>query len=413
MRFHKPFLILSTLLVLAVFFLTPLIRLTHAQENTSSIALYFFWGSGCPHCAAEEKFLNKIQKDYPTLTIRKFEVWGSSKNRQVLQNVGQKLGANVNGVPFTVVGNNYLGGYYTDDTSGAEIRDYIEQCVQSLCVDVVSDFALFPPDKKPDVSIKDPWKDAPKSLPKEVNFPIIGNVNLTTLSLPAIAVVIGTLDGFNPCSMWVLLFLIGLLLNLEDKKRRWLLGSTFIVASGLVYFFFMTAWLNMLLFIGFVVWVRVAIAVFALGAGAFSLNKFWQHHTGCVVENDEKRKKTFERLKKITYDKNLLVALFGIITLAFAVNLVELLCSAGFPAIFTQILALNRLPAIQYYLYILLYIFFFMLDDIIIFIIAMKTLEATGISTKYTKCSHLIGGVLMVIIGTLLIVKPEYLMFNF
>lgn len=414
------FLILFTLLVIISVSLNPSTRLARAQEVTpivvpsthNNVTLYFFWRNGCLHCAEEEKFLKKIEKEYPTLTIIKFEVWGSAKNREIFKNAGQKLGADVNGVPFTVVGTSYIGGYYSDDTTGAEIRDYVESCLQNECADIVLEFAPTLSEKKPNVPKENPWKDAPKSLPKEVNFPVIGKINLTTLSLPVIAVVIGTLDGFNPCAMWVLLFLISLLLNLQDKKRRWLLGSTFIIASGLAYFFFMSAWLNILLFIGFIVWVRVAIAVFALGAGAFSLNKFWQHHTGCIVENDEKRKKTFEKLKKITYDKNLLVALFGIIALAFAINLVELLCSAGFPAIFTQILALNQLPSVQYYLYILLYIFFFMLDDIIIFIIAMRTLEATGISTKYAKYSHLIGGLLMVIIGALLIVKPEYLMFN-
>ena len=419
MRFRRPLIrrtltILSTIVVLASFFLLPSMKPARAQENASivdsqsprNVTLYFFWGNGCPHCAAEEKFLNIIKKDYPTLTIRKFEVWGSAKNREILKNVAEKLGADVKGVPFTVIGTNYVSGYFTDDTTGAQIKEYIDSCLQDECVDVVSE-------KKPDVPKENSWKDAPKSLPKEVNFPIIGKINLTTLSLPIITIVIGTLDGFNPCAMWVLLFLISLLLNLQDKKRRWLLGSMFIVASGLVYFFFMSAWLNILLFIGFIVWVRVAIAVFALGAGAFSLNKFWQHHTGCIVENDEKRKKTFEKLKKITSDKNLLVALFGIVALAFAVNLVELLCSAGFPAIFTQILALNQLSPVQRYLYILLYVFFFMLDDIIIFVIAMKTLEATGISTKYAKYSHLIGGLLMVIIGALLILKPGYLMFNF
>jgi len=413
--------ILFTLLLVMNINIIPPIQLAQAQEispivvseTPRSVTLYFFWGNGCPHCEAEEKFLKMLQKDYPTLTIRKFEVWGSAKNREIFKQVGQKLGADVKGVPFTVIGGKYIGGYYADDTTGAEIRDYVASCVQSACVDAISNVVPAVPTPKPPTSPSNPWADAPKSLPKEVTFPLIGKINLTTLSLPLIAVVIGTLDGFNPCAMWVLLFLISLLLNLQDKKRRWLLGSTFIIASGLVYFFFMSAWLNILLFIGFIVWVRVAIAVFALSAGAFSLHKFWQRQTGCIVENDEKRKETFEKLKKITYNKNLLVALFGIIGLAFAVNLVELLCSAGFPAIFTQILALNQLPPIQYYLYILLYVFFFMLDDIIIFVIAMKTLEATGISTKYAKYSHLIGGVLMVIIGALLILKPEFLMFNF
>jgi hypothetical protein len=382
------------------------VRPVYAQEHP--VTLYFFWGSGCPHCAQEEKFLATLPKTYPTLTIKKFEVWGSTKNRGLFKTVAQKLGAEVSGVPFTVVGTNYVGGYYTDDTTGAEISQYVATCVQTGCTDVVTEFIPTAPERKPI-----PWASAPTSLPREVTLPVLGRINLTTLSLPAIAIVIGTLDGFNPCAMWALLFLISLLLNLPNKKRRWFLGLAFLMASGLVYFLFMAAWLNILLFIGVIVWVRLAIALFALAAGAVSLRRFWQHHTGCVVEANPNRQATFAKLKQATFSTSLLVAVVGIVSLAFAVNLVELLCSAGFPAIFTQILALNQLSTAQYYFYVLLYILFFMADDLIIFAIAMKTAEATGISTKYVKYSHLVGGVLMVLIGAALIGKPELLTFSF
>lgn len=430
-------------MLISVSVLLSLLFQAHAQELPNNVSLYFFYGNGCPHCAEEEKFLTTLEKEYPTLTIYKYEVWGNSKNRELFKKIGELLKADVNGVPFTVVGTNHISGFYTDSTTGEQIKEYVDYCLTNECVDI-ADLLNPKPSPTPTPSLADPvgptnptdpvesvepnpspqptdpllpsddpWKDAPISLPKEVNIPVIGKVNLTTLSLPTIAVVLGTLDGFNPCAMWVLLFLISLLVNLPDKNRRWLLGISFLLASGLVYFFFMSAWLNILLFVGFIVWVRVAIAIFAIIAGSFSLNKFLQHKMGCEVTNDDNRKKTFDKLKKITYDKNLLTALLGIIALAFAVNLVELLCSAGFPAIFTQILALNNLSGIQHYMYIALYIVFFMLDDLIIFFIAMRTLEVTGISTKYTKYSNLIGGLLMVLIGLLLILKPGYLMFNF
>ncbi len=419
---------------IGIVFFVSAISLTYVQiasansETTApnGVTLNFFWGNGCPHCAQEEKFLETLEKDYPSLSIHSFEVWGNDKNRELFKKAAEKLNINISGVPFTLIGTNYISGFYTDDTTGAQIRQYIDYCLSNECTDIVSQISTTPkptpqnlttpePTKaaKPVEPKADPWKNAPLSLPKEVSFPLVGKINLTTLSLPIVAAVIGTLDGFNPCAMWVLLFLISLLVNLPDKKRRWLLGLTFLLTSGLVYFFFMVAWLNILLFIGFVVWVRVAIAIFALIAGSFSLNKYLQHRIGCVVENDENRKKTFDKLKKATYDKNLWMALLGIFALAFAVNLVELLCSAGFPAIFTQILALNQLPSFHYYLYIALYIIFFMLDDILVFSIAMRTLEVTGISTRYAKYSNLIGGLLMILIGALLIFKPSYLMFNF
>jgi hypothetical protein len=127
---------------------------------------------------------------------------------------------------------------------------------------------------------------------------------------------------------------------------------------------------------------------------------------------DEKRQKIFEKIRAVIQKEQFLLALGGIILLAFAVNLVELICSAGLPAIYTQILSLSKLPTWQYYLYLILYILVFMLDDLIIFFTAMITLQAVGIQSKYTRFSHLVGGVLMFIIGILLIFKPEYLMFG-
>ncbi len=236
---------------------------------------------------------------------------------------------------------------------------------------------------------------------------------ILSLPLPLLSVVIGFLDGFNPCAMWTLLFLITLLLGMKDKKRMWILGITFIVASAFVYFLFLSAWLNFFLVLGFVFWIRIAIGLVAIGAGIYNLREYYLNKNAvCKVTQGEKRKKTFDKLKGITQEKRFLLAFFGIILLAFAVNLVELVCSAGLPAVYTQILSLNALPTWQYYLYILIYIFFFMLDDLFIFAIAMVTLHTVGIQTKYARFSQLIGGILMLIIGILLLFKPELLMFG-
>ena len=124
-------------------------------------------------------------------------------------------------------------------------------------------------------------------------------------------------------------------------------------------------------------------------------------------------RKIFSRIKKITTEKKFILSIVGIMALAISVNLVELACSAGLPLIFTQVLAFNNLNFLQYGFYMFLYILFFLMDDIVVFAIAMKTLDIKGISSKYGKYSHLIGGILMLLIGLLMIFKPEWLMFNF
>ena len=135
--------------------------------------------------------------------------------------------------------------------------------------------------------------------------------------------------------------------------------------------------------------------------------------SGCEVVDDKKRKKIFKKIKKFTSEKSFILALLGIVGLAISVNVIELACSAGLPLVFTQILALNKVVGFKAFIYTLVYIVFFLLDDMIVFSIAMYAKEITAISTKYNKYSHLVGGILMLLIGVLLLFKPGWLMFNF
>lgn len=200
---------------------------------------------------------------------------------------------------------------------------------------------------------------------------------------------------------------------MKDRKRMWILGTAFVFTSAFVYFLFMSAWLNLFLFLGLIVWVRILIGFTALGAGFYNLRDYFiNKEGGCKVTGGEKRQKTFSQIRKVTQKRKFILALAGIILLAFAVNLVELICSAGLPAVYTQILSFNQLPTWQYYLYLLLYIFFFMIDDLLVFFIAMFTLQTVGVGGKYARFSRLIGGILMVLIGVLMLLKPELLMFG-
>ena len=182
----------------------------------------------------------------------------------------------------------------------------------------------------------------------------------------------------------------------------------------------MLAWLSIAITLSQIFWVRFIIAIIALLGGIVNLTSYYKERkkdNGCQVVDKEKRKSILNKINKVVKQmdskKTYFLAILGVMGLAVTVNLVELACSSGLPLIFTQILALNNLNVIQYLFYIFIYIFFFLIDDIVIFIIAMKTLKLTGISTKYNKLSHLIGGILMLLIGILMIFKPEWIMFNF
>jgi len=399
--------ILKTILISALLVFS-FSSIAHASEPLNA---YLFWGDGCPHCAKEKAFLSKIMADYPNVKLNTYEIYYNQSNVALMQNVAQKLDINTSGVPFLIIGDKSFVGY-SEGVTDNEIKKQIIKCSESSCSDSVA--SIVNKANKDEAGNNETEKQITTDGTKKIiKLPILGEVNALDFSLPILTVVIGSLDGFNPCAMWVLLFLISLLLGMDNRKKMWILGLSFIAASAFVYFLFMAAWLNLILFLGLVIWVRLAIGIIALVGGSYNIKKGIKNKEGgCEVAGNEKRQVVFSKLREIVKNKSLPLALGGIILLAFAVNLVELVCSAGLPAVYTQVLALSNLNAWQYYGYILLYILFFMLDDIIIFTIAMVTLKVTGVSTKYSRYSNIIGGALMVAIGFLLIVKPEWLMFG-
>jgi thiol-disulfide isomerase/thioredoxin len=407
MRFKKY---LSLLIFGIVGFLSANRVLASEEVN-----VYLFWGEGCPHCLAEKEFLYDLAADDPSIVIHDYEVYNDPNASKMFSEAAEKLDISVNGVPFLVIGDQYLVGYPTRDEDAAPYKIKIRSMIQKYREEGCSDLFDQENARNSSESVESGDEgDCSKSDDSDgVILPKVGNIDMEKLSLPALTVVLGFLDGFNPCAMWVLLFLISLLIGMEDRKKMWILGVAFIVASAFVYFLFMVAWLNLFQFVGFILWVRVLISGIALVGGYASLKKFFSKDpSGCDVEDSEKKQKVFDKLGKITTNKSFFLALIGIIGLAFAVNLVELVCSAGLPAVYTQVLALNEMSGANYYFYILLYILFFMLDDLFVFFIAMTTLRLTGVTTKYVRYTRLIGGILMIAIGFLLLFKPDLLMFG-
>jgi glutaredoxin len=373
--------------------------------------LYLFYGKGCPHCAKEEAYLSSyLGPKYPNLKIERLEVWSNMKNARVLSEAAKRLNITTSGVPVTIVGDKYFVGYNNDDTTGARI----ESAVMDYLFDENCEDFVAPIIKNNDIENSDcVATSSANKLSQKISLPIFGEVDLKNMSLPFLTFAIAAIDGFNPCAMWVLIFLISLLLGMNDRKKMWILGSAFIVSSALVYFLFLSAWLNLFLFLGFIFWIRIIVAVVALISGGYHLKEFFTNKAGqCEVVGTDGKKKTIERLKKIVSTDKFYLALGGIIVLAAAINLVELVCSAGLPAIYTQVLALSNLPPWEYYLYLVFYIIIFMADDMLVFFIAMKTLKLRGVTSKYTRYSGLIGGVIMLLVGALLILKPGWLMFG-
>ncbi len=384
---------------------------TKTEKNI--VNLYLFHSKTCSHCKAEIKLLDELTRKYDNLRVYKYEV-SDPDNSSLLGEVIHMLDVKTSGVPFTIIGDKTYNGYSNENskrTFEAIINYYSTHGYQDKVGELINNIELptYPVEDNSDIN-----EYISNYGNYTIDIPLIGSVNTKDLTIPIVTVLIGLVDGFNPCAMWVLLFLISMLVGMKDKKRMLILGITFLVSSATIYGLFMLTWLNVTTFISKIVIVRMIIALVAITFGIINLMSFFKTKTsGCEVVKDNRRTRILNKIKKLTSERNIFLAIIGIITLAISVNIVELACSAGLPVMYLEILSLNNLNIVYQIIYILLYLLFFLLDDLIIFIIAMTTLKVTGISTKYGKASKLVGGIILILIGVLLIFKPEWLMFNF
>lgn len=390
--------------------------LASAQDDSASkaVAVHLFWSASCPHCAKAKRFLEETINQDPYVSLREYEVSTDTEAKYLFLRVNVLFDIDVPAVPLVIIGERVFIGYFNDQSTGSAIRDAILSCHATSCPDIVAILERqIRSERAPSPSIASANPDEDPPLPESIRLPFIGEISTSAASLPVLTVLLAAVDGFNPCAMWVLVFLIGLLLGMTDHLRMWALGGAFLAASAAVYFVFMAAWLNVLLFLGALAWIRIAVGIVALAGGAYYISEYVRNPASlCKVESPDQRQRLMKRIRETVRERSFLYALGGIIIVAVAVNLIELLCSAGIPAVYTQVLSLSALPGWQYYLYLLLYIFVFLLDDLVIFMTAMLTLQATGLAARYARYSHLLGGVILVGLGILLLIRPEWLKFS-
>jgi hypothetical protein len=300
-------------------------------------------------------------------------------------------------VPATFFKSKVIVGFDKPETTGVKLREALIGCIAEC--KAVAGGAV-------------PSSVERQSAPTEIDLPFFGRIRFADYSLPALAVVLGIVDGFNPCAMWVLVYLIALVMELDDKRRIWLIVGTFVLAAGVLYFLFMTAWLNAFLAVGFLRPVTILVGLFALGAGLLGVKEWWETRKAplvCKVGDADDKAKTMTRVRELVAAPLTWATLFGIVALAFVVNSIEFVCSSAIPAVFTQVLTLAQLEWWQHYAYIALYDFFFMLDDLIIFGLAAFAVTRYGVGEKYAKQCKLVGGVVMLVLGALMLFAPQLL----
>lgn len=362
-------------------------------SKTNDHELVVYVKATCPHCAEAKKYLPKLAQDYPQLTITYKDIEEESNNLKELIAISEKTKNWPPGVPTFVFRGNAISGFTDETTSAPLILKLLSPMIKAQSYD------NSPTSVESKLTAKTEYKSD-----------FLGMISVERFGLPAFAFVLGLIDGFNPCAMWVLLFLLSFLINMHDRKKMALIAGTFVFVSGAVYFAFMAAWLNFFLFIGGSKVLGIILGLTAIIVGFISIRDFIRESKEFTLSIPSGAKPgIFQRMRAIMQKQSTLAMLFSVAALAIVVNFYELLCTAGIPAIFTAVLANQEITGISYYGYLLIYILAYILDDSIMVIIAVWTLSSNKLTQKAGKWLKLISGIVMVLLGLALLFFPQLL----
>ncbi len=358
--------------------LALLLSPTVGANGAGGVTLEVFVRPGCSYCAEAKAFLETLEAE--NLSIRYYDVVEEPEALERLRALGEETGTGALALPAFYASGRLVVGFTEPETTGPKILAMLGR------------------------------SEPPAADLRAVELPVFGTVSLDSYGLVGFTVLLGLVDGFNPCAMWILLFLLSLLVHVGSRTRMFLIAGTFVLVSGIVYFGFMAAWLNIFLLIGVSVVVRALLGGLALVVGAINIKDFLAFKRGISLSiPDSAKPSLYRRVNRILRAEHLGAALAGVTVLAVLVNFVELLCTAGLPAVYTQILASQELSTGGYYAYLALYNLAYMADDGLMVGVAVATLSGTRLQESGGRWLKLVSGLVMAAIGLLLLFKPEWL----
>jgi cytochrome c biogenesis protein CcdA len=387
------------------------------MASASSGLVEMIGREGCTHCADEEVFLSALAERRPGLEIRVYDA-ETGEGKAVFEAITATEGIS-KATPITAVGGTIIQGFESDETTGRRIEALldaypgaggfeeilgaigspsVEQETGSTCEG--GDICL-----PPNVAA---LEDSDQMF---VSLPFLGSTDVSRYSLPALAGVLGFVDGFNPCALWVLVTFLLVLLQIGDRAKMFLVAGLFILAEAIMYFLILNIWFSAWDFIGLDHIVTPIVGLLALGGGTFFLYE-WKFRGGtCSVANMKQRATIASKVREFATKPITWVTIGGVVLLAFSVNVIEFACSVGIPQAFTKILELNDLEFLPRQGLLLLYTLAYMVDDLIVFGIALAGAAQLGKTQAYAKWCNLFGGMLMILLGLLLLFRPEKLLF--
>lgn len=379
-------------LLLLILLLAAPLRLTQAQ---STVVISIFWGEGCPYCRAEMAFLTELEEKYPQIIVREYEVYHHEVHRIYLSQMLIQYGLEPSGVPTTFIGDRYWVGFSSD--VARQIEEKVTACLQTACTDpsvgIVND--------QPEITALPPVENT-------ITLPLFGAISLDGLSLGVSTALISFVDGFNPCSLWVLSLLLALVIHSGSRRKTFIVGLTFLTVTSAVYILFIVGLFSVFSFVGFLGWIQAAVALLALAFALINIKDyFWYKKGVSLTIADERKPKIYRDMRGLLAGDKSTPALMGATAvMAVGITLVELPCTSGLPVLWTNIIAAHEISGLTFVLLLGLYMLIFLADELIVFGSVVFTLKASRFEEKQGRLLKLIGGMVMLVLAIVLLIDP-------
>jgi hypothetical protein len=381
-------------LLIVLLTLTGLARATQPDEphsaNPPAVELHLFWSLQSPHCLEARPQMLDLVRQQPWIHLHDYELTQHPAHVDQFIQMARALGEEAQAVPTLIFCRQMQVGWDDSAAGQAALLAALENCRDSGSG---ADNQPSPPDK-----------------PTRLALPLVGDIDPATLSLPALTVLVAGLDAFNPCAFFVLLFLLSLLTHQQNRQRMILIGGIFVAFSGLMYFAFMAAWLNLFLFFGQMPWVTGGAGLLAIVLGSINIKDFVALRKGVSLSLDERqRNDIFKRARRVLNAGNTAAMIAATVFLAIAANFYELLCTAGFPMVFTRLLTLQVASRSEQYFYLALYNLIYVTPLLLIVFAFVRSMGSRKLSEREGRLLKLLSGLMMLLLGLLLAFAPEKL----
>lgn len=413
-------------LLAALSLLPAVVQAAPTQQRAGQVVMDVFWGTTCGHCRAQKPFLRELEQRYPRLKIREYEVYESQFNRDIFSNTAKKHNVQANGVPAVFVGGQAFFGNSLDNQKSIEatVVDMLEslpaQKIETAKEDTPpkpvlpaeksqSDTPVTPPITAEATPSKLTTVEEFPEINTQIEIPFFGTFDIKESSILVSTLLISFVDGFNPCSIWVLTLLLGMVLNSGSRRRIITVGVVFLVTTATIYGAFIAGVFKVMSLFAYLVWIQWIVALFAFIFGIVNIKDFFWFKKGFSFTIADSNKPGIYRSIRglMNPEAQGLALVFMTVVMAAGISLVELPCTAGFPVMWSALMRTQHISGLEFFSYLLVYLFVYLSIEIVFFLVAVFTMKMSRFEESYGQSLKLIGGMIMVALAFVLVLKPD------